>query len=222
MTGSRGHEYTKAITKQLLKMSNEDARSFYHSIEVNPRFIGLEPFLLHESMPSYGMAVQLDTFNRNWDGNYSKQLLLNVAPITLLSLHQAHGDSVDMTVQDLQRLESNLYDYYSEAVYGTTIPKPQAYIGASLNGEMKLNTSLPLALGLAYGFRLFFTEYPTFNITTEYLREIIDDVKASFSKKPVEQYNMSPQEAAERFAEIKQLSDNNVIWGLRNEDSSWK
>ena len=220
LSGSRGDEYARLVIQYMYRLIDEEFQLFYESVPVQPYFIGLEPLqLLPDDHPGYQLAIKLDAFNRTRQQEHPQKLFLNVVAIPFLSIY-LHPFAPDLTVTDyadLQTLETSFYNHFSSKIYGAIIPKPLAYIGTSINGDMKITSAMPLALGLEYGFRLFYLPYPSFFITRELFRKIITELKYIDQQKPMIQYDINKQVANRSYKDMLKLQEQSVVWGLRNE-----
>lgn len=184
----RGEEYAKRYTKFAQWLVAEPFQAFYHQMDVDPYFIGIDTLLhLPEHEVGHELGRVLKDFQDQW--NYQdgrKKILWEIAPIPLFSFWQAQftmspEEQAKLQEQinsasDMNVMHDMLYRYYSKAAFGTELPVPHFYIASNRNGDLKSRSPLPLSLICGGSFRMFFTPYPSLFMTRETLQVILQDL----------------------------------------------
>lgn len=184
----RGIEYAQATAQFALDLMNGNWIDFYHESEIDPYFTGIDTLLhLPEHTFAHELGVQCRQFNESWQYQEGRRKIIwEVAPIPLFSFLHAHEvmgaeaqaeleEALEQT-SDLQVMHDLVYKYYARAVYGTDLPYPHFYVGTNRNGDLKLRALLPIALLCGGPFRLYYTPYPSFFMTAETLKVILEDL----------------------------------------------
>ena len=86
---------------------------------------------------------------------------------------------------------------------------PHFYLGSNRNGDMKMRAMLPIALLCGGPFRMFYTPYPSFYLTYEAFRHMIDDLingKRLRSQKRDYSQQMTPELIQAEYNRIMALS----------------
>lgn len=184
----RGREYAEATATLTLELMNSKWIEFYNSYEIDPYFTGIDTLL---NLPEYTFAHELGMkchhFNELWKYQEGRRKVIwEIAPIPLFSFWracevmsaeaQAELEVALEKCTDLQAIHDLTYKYYARAVYGTDLPYPHFYIGSNRNGDLKLRSMLPIALLCGGPFRLYYTPYPSFFVTKETLKAILEDL----------------------------------------------
>jgi len=185
---ARGPEYAASTTELCHELLTEKFIAFYHDNDCDPYFTGIDTLLhLSHDEPAYNLGAACDAFNKQWEYHEGRRKIIwEVAPIPLYSFLKAPivmGADAQATLEaklaaatDLRTMYKLLYQYYTRAVYGTDLPIPHFYLGASRNGDLKLRSMLPIALLCGDPFRLFYTPYPSLYITRDTLQAILEDL----------------------------------------------
>lgn len=184
----RGEEYTRRYTKFAQWLIAEPFQEFYHRLDVDPYFIGIDTLQnLPEHQIGHELGHVLQDFQDQWDyQDGRKKLLWEIAPIPLFSFWQAQftmspEEQAELQAQlnqasDMNVMHDVLYRYYSKAAFGTEIPVPHFYIASNRNGDLKSRSPIPLSLICGGSFRMFFTPYPSLFMTQETLQYILQDL----------------------------------------------
>ncbi|MCC7448539.1 MAG: hypothetical protein IT324_14050 [Anaerolineae bacterium] len=184
----RGTSYMTEASNLCLRFVSDQYVKFYQDHDIDPYFVGIDTLLnLPEHEIGHQLAVQLDAFNKQWPYQEGRhKLIWEIVAIPLFSFlkapavmgaeaHAAFEAQIAAT-SDLREMYRLLYHYYARAVYGTDLPIPHFYVGASRNNDLKLRALLPIALLCGGPFRLFYTPYPSMFLTRETLQAILEDL----------------------------------------------
>lgn len=184
----RGPEYTATVIELSLRLIDEEHQAFYHANDIDPYFVGIDTLLhLPPDQPEHQLGAAFADFHARWPYQEGRRKLIwEVAPIPTFSFLRAKevmGEAAHAALEaelagatNMEAMHDRLYKYYARAVYGTEIPIPHFYLGANRNGDVKLRAMLPIALTCGGRLRLFFTPYPSFFMTHEAFRRILEDV----------------------------------------------
>ncbi len=184
----RGEEYARRYTKFAQWLVNDNFQDFYHQMDVDPYFIGIDTLLhLPASEVGHELGQVLQDFQNRWDyQDGRKKILWEIAPIPLFSYWQAQftmPPDVQAELQaqlsqatDMNVMHDLLYRYYSKAAFGTELPVPHFYIASNRNGDLKMRSPIPLSLICGGSFRMFFTPYPSLFMTQDVLQAILQDL----------------------------------------------
>jgi hypothetical protein len=217
----KGEKYAKTVSELCLWLINEKSIEFYKQNHIAPYFVGIDTLLhLPEDHFAHQLAHKLFVFQKRWKSQESDhKVIWEIAPIPLFSFLHAHEvmgaqalEELERALEqtsDLQLMHDLTYKYYARAVYGTDLPYPHFYIGTNRNGDLKLRALLPIALLCGGPFRLYYTPYPSFFMTPETLKAILEDL--AFGK-PLSstKYDYSGQVTSElleaEYARVQELS----------------
>jgi hypothetical protein len=223
----RGEEYAKRYTKFAQWLVNDNFQAFYHRMEVNPYFIGIDTLLhLPESEVGYELGRVLQDFQNNWDyQDGRKKILWEIAPIPLFSYWQAQFTTPTEEQAELQKQLSQatdmnvmhdlLYRYYSKAAFGTELPVPHFYIASNRNGDLKLRSPIALSLICGGSFRMFFTPYPSLFMTKNVLQEILQDL--AFGREDTASVRSFNTDYSGKFTEESIEAERQRIMELQND-----
>lgn len=187
----RGPKYTAAIVEVATRLIGADYQAFYHANGIDPYFTGVDTLLhLSPDLPERRLGESFARFQAVWpyeDGR--RKLIWEIAPIPLYSFLRAKdvmGESAHAAFEaalaaapDMQTMHDVLYRYYARAAYGTDVPMPHFYLGANRNGDMKLRAMMPIALTCGSPMRLYYTPYPSFFMTPDAFRHVLEDLVSS-------------------------------------------
>lgn len=180
----RGDEYAALMIEACRRLIDEEVTAFYHVNQLDPYFAGIDTLLhLPAEHPAHALAEAFQQFQTTWDYQPDRgKVIWEIAPIPLFSYAQMQPAlAAELSAQlgattDLQQLHDTLYRFYARAVYGTDLPEPHFYLGTNRNGDLKLRAVLPIALSCGSDMRLYYTPYPSFFVTRETLKAILEDL----------------------------------------------
>lgn len=184
----RGDEYGEKAARMCLEVIDESRLDFYRDLEIDPYIAGIDTLLaLPEDHYAHQVGAEFARFQSNWQYQAGRRKLIwEVAPIPLFSIWRAGetmgadaGAELEAALAqatDLRTMHDLLYQYYARAVYGTDLPVPHFYLGTNRNGDLKLRALLPIALLAGGPFRLYYTPYPSLNMTREAFQAMLEDL----------------------------------------------
>jgi hypothetical protein len=227
----RGDEYAQFIAISTLSLINEEATDYYHALDADPYFIGVDTLLLlPASHPAHELGASLVQFMEEWKYDDSRRKMLwEIASIPLLTLWRAHdGDSSSndqLTVlsvnqpADLVGVQSTYYEFFARFAYGAHVPRPHFYLGTNRNGDLKLRTVLPAGFIGGSDCRLYFTPYPSLMMTHEVLQVLLEDLAFGEQKLRSRQMDYkdryTPELAEAEYQRFRGLADDpSSILGL--------
>ncbi len=185
---NRGERYAQFVLESSKKLIGTKAIDFYQRNAIDPYFVGIDTLLhLPEASAAYRLGKAYDEFHQSWSYQAGRsKLIWEIAPISLFSFHHADEHMGEVVRRDLDRkiaAETNLetiyhllYDYYSQAAYGTTLPMPHFYLASSRNGDIKPRTTLPFGLMTGGPMRIYTVPYPSFYMTRAGFATMLHDL----------------------------------------------
>lgn len=184
----RGPEYTATVIDLSLRLIDDQHQAFYREYDIDPHFVGIDTLLhLPPEQAAHQLGAAFARFRAGWPYREGRRKLVwEVAPIPLYSFLRANevlGEAAHAALEaelaaatDMQVMHDALYKYYARAAYGTDIPMPHFYLGTNRNGNIKLRAMIPIALTCGSPMRMYYTPYPSFFMTSETLRSILEDL----------------------------------------------
>jgi hypothetical protein len=184
----RGPEYTATVIALSMRLIDDEHQAFYRDHGIDPYFVGIDTLLhLPSDQPEHQLGAAFARFQAAWpyqDG--WRKLIWEVAPIplyTFLHAKDVMGEAAHAALEadlaaatDMETMHRLLYKYYARAAYGTDLPNPHFYLGANRNGDLKLRAMVPIALTCGSPMRLYYTPYPSFFMTKDAFRHVLEDV----------------------------------------------
>ena len=216
----RGDEYANLATPELEHLIGDVSTEFYQQHDIDPYFVGIDTLLTYpaDSAP-YVVAQKLQQFQagRSYQEGHRK-LIWEIASIPMYSVWRAfemaasqERDALKQQIDHadgLQSLHRILYQYAVSKAIGTEIPIPHLYLGTNKSGDLKVRSPLMVALTAGEYLRLYYTPYPSFFITQDTMRTILEDLafkERLFSNDTDYRGRYTPELAQEEYARVMAL-----------------
>ena len=184
----RGSEYASLVTKELLRLINEEFQCCYRDNDLDPYFVGIDTLLhLPEDSAEHHMAEELAAFQQTWPYQAGRRKLIwEIASVPLFSfwklfqgMDAEERSALDAELAELTSMNAvheHLYKRFSRVIYGTDLPMPHFYLGTNKSGDLKWRSPMPIALTGGEYMRMFYTPYPTLFITRDTMKAILTDL----------------------------------------------
>lgn len=232
----RGDTYARFIALSTLNLISKEAENYYHALEADPYFIGIDTLLLlPASHPAYELGSSLAQFMRQWDYNNSRRKIFwEIASIPLLTLWRAqeeepfrnNGPAFPPVEQpaDLVHVQRAFHEFFTRFAFGSLLPRPHFYLGTNRNGDLKLRTVLPASFIGGSDCRLYFTPYPSLMMTKDGMQAMLEDLAFNEQKLRSRQMDYkdryTPELAEAEYQRFQRLAhDPSAIVGLSRNTS---
>lgn len=182
----RGGEYAKLVAVELLRLIDDSFQQFYRDEQIDPYFVGIDTLAGAGDGPRE-VSQAFQDFMKSWSyAEGRRKLVWEIASIPLLTfwnwtqgLNVQEREEINTLIAgttDMEALHRQLYEKFSQAVYGTALPMPHFYLGTNKSGDLKWRSPLPIALSGGEYMRLFYTPYPSLFTSRETMHRILNDL----------------------------------------------
>ena len=227
----RGEAYAQFIALSTRSLVNKQAADYYHALDADPYFIGVDTLLLlPTSHPAYELGASLVQFMSDWKyDNSRRKMVWEIASIPLLTLWRARDHELSSNDElsalpvnqpaDLVEVQKTYYEFFARFAYGALIPRAHFYLGTNRNGDLKLRTVLPAGFIGGSDCRLYFTPYPSLMMTQGAMQVMLEDLAFGEQKLRSRQMDYkdryTPELAEAEYQRFRSLADDpSSILGL--------
>lgn len=185
---NRGEEFATLAIAEFVKLITDNFDTFYHENGADPYFLGTDALhLLASDSVGHQLADKLVDYQQRWTYQPGRRKFVwEIASIPLYTLWNVFKSLTDAECADLEAqiaalpnledVNRLLYGRFSRVAFGTEIPMPHFYLGTNRSGDLKLRSPLSLTLTSGDYMRMYYTPYPSLNITHETMQAILDDL----------------------------------------------
>lgn len=212
----RGEKYAEVSVRALEMLITPEMSQFYSEYNIQPHFAGLEVLQMSSNPILRQVAENFQNFENQYQYSPDKHhLVWEIAPMPLLTFGQNSFPQKVTNTDDIAGLHDNLYKHYAKIAYKAQLTPPDIYIGSAKNGDLKIRSMFPMALGAGEDTRFYFLEYPSVLITKEHLRLIMEDARqAEYMKTYDYEDVMNEEKLNELKNRYQKMMEDNSILGI--------